>query len=53
MRGMEVCKGAPSISHLFFADNSFIFCRAETMDCVSLQGVLKAYEMVSGQQINL
>ncbi|KAL6126244.1 hypothetical protein ACLB2K_074295 [Fragaria x ananassa] len=49
LRGVELCRGAPSISHLFFADDSFIFCRAETMDCVSLQGVLKAFEMVSGK----
>ncbi|KAL6219594.1 hypothetical protein ACLB2K_007353 [Fragaria x ananassa] len=27
--------------------------RAETMDCVSLMGILKAYEMISSQQINL
>ncbi|KAL6204988.1 hypothetical protein ACLB2K_022254 [Fragaria x ananassa] len=53
LRGVEVCRGAPSISHLLFADDSFIFCRAETMDCVSLMGILKAYEMISGQQINL
>lgn len=53
LRGVEVCRGAPSISHLFSADDFFIICRIETMDCVTVKGVLKVHEMVSGQQINL
>ena len=53
LKGIEICRGAPSITHLFFADDSFIFCKAETSDCVNLKGILLLYERVSGQQINL
>ena len=33
LRGVGVSKFAPSISHLFFADDSIIFCRATMEEC--------------------
>ena len=52
MEGVSVCRGGPSISHLFFADDSLIFCKASLEECDALQHVLKVYEESSGQQLN-
>ncbi|KAL0412615.1 UNVERIFIED_CONTAM: putative mitochondrial protein [Sesamum radiatum] len=52
IRGVLVCRAAPAISHLLFADDTLIFCQA-SLDCVStVKGVLETYRMASGQEIN-
>ena len=40
------------LSHLFFASDSLIFCKASLAERESLQRVLKVYEQASGQQLN-
>ena len=52
MEGVAVCRGAPILSHLFFADDSLIFCKASLEECDSLQRVLKVYEDAFCQQLN-
>lgn len=44
IHGVSVCRGAPSISHLFFADDSFIFFKAELAECIALKEIFKLYE---------
>lgn len=53
IRGVKVSRGAPSISHLLFADDSFIFCRATKKEVQALREILTVYEVVSGQMVNL
>ncbi|KAL5781985.1 hypothetical protein ACOSP7_007014 [Xanthoceras sorbifolium] len=51
--GMRYSRGSPLVSHLFFADDRIVFCKAETHNCEELKKILKIYEKVSGQQVNL
>lgn len=51
--GLRSNNYCPSISHLFFADDSLVFCRASEKDCRSVKEILKMYERASGQTINL
>ena len=30
IKGVSICRGAPTISSLMFADDSILFCRANT-----------------------
>jgi hypothetical protein len=50
--GVSICREGPRISHLFFANDSIIFCRATMSECAVLQQLLALYERASGQQIN-
>ena len=52
IRGVSLCKDGPKVSHLFFADDSLLFCRANEHECQAVLEVLEKYEQGSGQQIN-
>ena len=48
LKGFSLCKNGPQISHLFFTDDSVIFCRAKMGDVQALQSELTLYEHASG-----
>ncbi|KAL5540492.1 hypothetical protein UlMin_043086 [Ulmus minor] len=50
--GIKIASGCPSISHLFFADDSLIFCKANLSEATHLKTCLTNYAKASGQQIN-
>jgi hypothetical protein len=50
--GIKVCHAAPSINHLFFADDSLILMRARNEEADELKRILEVYERASGQMIN-
>ena len=52
LKGVATCPHGPQISHLLFADDSFIFCRATLEDCSHLEQILETYEHASGQKMN-
>ena len=39
-------------SHLFFADDTLLFCKAELREVRIIQNILKWYELASDQKIN-
>ena len=48
MEGVKICKGGPRLSHLFFADDNLIFCKATLKECDELQRLLEVYEKAFG-----
>jgi hypothetical protein len=50
--GIKVCCAAPSVNHLFFADDSLILMRARNEEAAELKRILEVYERASGQMIN-
>lgn len=53
LTGMKLGKYCPKISHLFFADDSLIFCKASIEEAWAFQNLLKTYELASGQMVNV
>ena len=52
MSGLSICRGYPNITHLFFVDDSLLFCKANGQECHQLIEILRLYEAASGQKIN-
>lgn len=48
-----MCRCAPSISHLLFADDSYLYCRAEEEQGEYICRLLQVFESASGQKVNL
>ena len=49
-RGVKVCREAPTISHLLFADGSLILMQADKKNVDCLTGILNRYCASSGQK---
>ncbi|XP_061993634.1 uncharacterized protein LOC133711546 [Rosa rugosa] len=52
LHDVSIVASAPPISHLFFADDFFIFMNAESDECTRLRQIFQWYEEASGQQVN-
>lgn len=52
IHGVKICRDAPVISHLFFADDSIIFTKASLQECSILANIISTYERASGQKVN-
>ncbi|GAU19619.1 hypothetical protein TSUD_383140, partial [Trifolium subterraneum] len=52
LHGVRICRGAPEVSHLLFADDCFLFCRANVAEMNELMRILHTYETASGRQGN-
>ena len=51
--GLKLARNAPSLSHLLFAGDSLIFCKANVGEIKEIKRIPKVYETALGQQINL
>ncbi|XP_041025465.1 uncharacterized protein LOC121265859 [Juglans microcarpa x Juglans regia] len=50
--GIPIARGQLHINHLFFADDSLHFCKANAMEWSRLIDILSMYEKASGQRLN-
>ena len=48
IRGFSICRRGPRIIHIFFANDSLLFCRANLAECEKLQQLLEWYEGALG-----
>ncbi|XP_073137691.1 uncharacterized protein [Henckelia pumila] len=52
IHGVKVARRALPISHLFFADDSFLFFKATEEEAANIKSCLDQYEFASGQKVN-
>ncbi|KAA3455882.1 reverse transcriptase [Gossypium australe] len=50
--GAKVCRGAPIVTHLMFADDCILFGEASTRGVNAFKDILSEYEACSGQCVN-
>lgn len=48
-----VAREAPSVSHLFFVDDSILFTRSTMPEAGEIKNIISQYEQASGQMINM
>ncbi|XP_074282600.1 uncharacterized protein LOC141607138 [Silene latifolia] len=51
--GLKISRYAPPLSHLFYADDAFICCKATPASFESIRDIFHDFEAASGQMINL
>ena len=53
IHGVFICRRAPIISHLLFADDSLLFCQASQKEVNVINEILQVYAKALGQRINM
>ena len=53
LKGIRVCRGAPMVSHLLFADDSLILMNADKKNTDCLRNLLDIYCQSSGQMLSV
>uniref|UniRef100_A0A803PRY0 Reverse transcriptase domain-containing protein n=1 Tax=Cannabis sativa TaxID=3483 RepID=A0A803PRY0_CANSA len=53
LTGCKVARSAPTISHLLFADDSYVYCQASDEEANHVLSLLRFFEEASGQKVNL
>lgn len=52
LSGIPIAPRATKVSHLFFADDCLLFCRATFQEWSNVMQLIQRYEQASGQKIN-
>ena len=52
IKGVAICRNGPRVSHLFFANDNVLFCRATEAKCHRILETFVVYERGLGQKIN-
>ena len=52
LQELKICRNAPGVSHLLFADDTLLFFRAVPEQAEAIKAMLQTYGRCTGQQIN-
>lgn len=52
-QGIKIARNAPVVSHMLFADDSYMYCKANGEGTRSAMDLLQQFQNASGQQVNL
>ncbi|XP_074374810.1 uncharacterized protein LOC141715234 [Apium graveolens] len=52
IHGVKICRRAPIINNMLFADDSYLFCKADSEEASTILELTETYEKASGQQVN-
>lgn len=52
LTGIQIARRAPRLTHMFFADDTYIFCKANEKEADHIKDLLQIFERASGQKIN-
>lgn len=52
INGCKIAPTAPVVSHLLFADDSFLFFKETVNEAICIKGILENYAEMSGQEVN-
>lgn len=50
--GVKIARSAPTVSHIFFADDIYLFTKASVDMATSVGNLLQTFQRASGQQVN-
>lgn len=53
LNSIRLCNGNPTLSHLFFADDTLLFIKASSENCSRMTHILDSYCAASSQLVNL
>ena len=53
IKGISICRGAPKVTNLMFADDSLLLFQASRDEGETIAEILQTYERASGKSINL
>ena len=53
INGFSLCRKGPKLTHLFFVDDSLLFCKANSTECSKVMDLLSVYKDISGQKNKL
>lgn len=53
IKGVQVARGAPVLSHMFFTDDTYIYCKAKEDSATHVLNMLNKFEVASCQRINV
>jgi hypothetical protein len=53
IHGISIATNAPCITHLLYADDSLLFCKAKPEEALIISNILEKYQLMSGQKVNM